>query len=435
VPSGARCLLDAGCGAGDLGAALKARSPGRQVFGIERDPELAALAARHLDRAFTLDLETEDPPLEPGSLDCILYGDVLERRADPAPVLRRHRRLLRPGGAIVCGIANVQHHSLLSALCTGDFQYTAGDLLDPGRLRFYSHSTFIKLLLDCGYAPTLHEILDRPCPPEWWEAVQPLLRHLRLDPERARRYLGASRYVFRATPCAAGAAAAVDHRAEPPLTFVVCVADEATLRANLLSSPCLRPGSPHQVLLMGNCKSAAEGLNAGLARARHEWVVCIHQDVYLPDGWPGRFWEQCRLASATHGRVGLCGVMGVQGVGDARRWHAPVIHQDRLLRAGRLPAEVEALDEFLLALPRGTPLAFDPALGFHFYGTDLCLRAREQGLSTLALDALCYHNTRSNSYPPEFFASAEVFARKWSAALPVGTPCATVNRDGRVRFP
>jgi hypothetical protein len=161
---------------------------------------------------------------------------------------------------IVCCIPNVQHHALLSALCTGDFQYIPGDLLDPAHLRFYSRSTFIKLLLDCGYAPALQEVLTRPCPDGSWEAVQPLLRHLRLDPERTRRYLAASRYVFRATPFdvigpggALAPSAEVDHRPELPLTFVVCVSDEAALRANLLSSPCFCPGSPHQVLLMGNC--------------------------------------------------------------------------------------------------------------------------------------------------------------------------------------
>jgi SAM-dependent methyltransferase len=435
-------ILDVACGEGALGAALKARDAHRQVFGIERDPAVAARAAPRLDRVFTLDIEEGDPPLEPGSLDCVVYGDVLPRLLDPGAVLRRYRRLVAPGGDILCAIPNVQHHSLVSALCTGDFQYTPGGLLDPAQLRLFSRSTFIKLLLDCGYAPTLHEILSRPFPPGWWDAVQPLLRHFRLDPERMRRYLGASRYVFRGTPFTLTEAGdpvlpsgEVDHRAEPPLTFVVCVADEATLRANLLSSPCFRPGSPHEVLLMGNCRSAAEGLNAGRARARHDWVVCVHQDVYLPAGWPSRFARQCRLALEKHGRVGVCGVMGVEGVGDAKRWVAHVVHQDRLLDAGRLPAPAEALDELLLALPRGSPLAFDLALGFHFYGTDVCLAARAQGLPVLALDALCYHNTRSNAYPPEFFTSAAAFARKWSAALPLSTPCATVSRDGTVSFP
>jgi hypothetical protein len=186
---------------------------------------------------------------------------------------------------------------------------------------------------------------------------------------------------------------------------------------------------------MGNSRSAAAGLDAGLARARHDWVVCVHQDVYLPAGWPSRFRQQCRLALDAFGRVGVAGVMGLTGVGEGKRWLAHVVHQDRLLRAGRLPAPVEALDELLLALPRGSPLAFDPALGFHFYGTDLCLSARRLGLPAVAVDALCYHNTRSNSYPPEFFASAAAFAGKWTAPLPLSTPCATVDRDGTVRLP
>ena len=69
-----------------------------------------------------------------------------------------------------------------------------------------------------------------------------------------------------------------------PATFVACVSDEEILGANLLASACLKPGSPHEVLLIKNGRSAADGLSIGIARARHELVVCLHQDVRLPPG-------------------------------------------------------------------------------------------------------------------------------------------------------
>jgi hypothetical protein len=71
----------------------------------------------------------------------------------------------------------------------------------------------------------------------------------------------------------------------PPLTFVACVSDQEVLGANLLASPCLKPGSPHELILVKNCRSAAAGLNLGIARARREFFVCLHQDVRLPPGW------------------------------------------------------------------------------------------------------------------------------------------------------
>jgi hypothetical protein len=42
------------------------------------------------------------------------------------------------------------------------------------------------------------------------------------------------------------------------------------------------------VILVKNCRRAADGLNFGIARARHPLVVCIHQDVHLPPGWDHR---------------------------------------------------------------------------------------------------------------------------------------------------
>jgi hypothetical protein len=107
-----------------------------------------------------------------------------------------------------------------------------------------------------------------------------------------------------------------------------------------------------------------------------------------------------------------------------------VVDRGRLLREGpELPARVATLDELLLVVRRDSPLRFDPALGFHLYGADICLQAHERGL---AIGALCHHNSRSIGLPEAFYRSAEVFARKWSHRLPVATPCVIIDRGGAV---
>ena len=111
-----------------------------------------------------------------------------------------------------------------------------------------------------------------------------------------------------------------------------------------------------------------------------------------------------------------------------------VIDRGRILRDGpELPARVAALDELVLVVRRDAGLRFDPALGFHLYGADLCLQARERGLAVVALGALCRHNSRSVGLPAAFYESAEVFARKWKHRLPVATPCAVIDHGGEVR--
>jgi hypothetical protein len=224
------------------------------------------------------------------------------------------------------------------------------------------------------------------------------------------------------------------------LSFVVCLSDEAALETNLLASPCLGRGSPHEVIAIRNAPSAAAGLSMGLERARNDLVVCVHQDVFLPAGWDRLMLNQLRMAERQFGPIGVAGVYGVGPVADgpygpAARRIGWVEDRGRVLSEGPgLPAPVSTLDELLLIVPRDTPLRFDPELGFHLYGADLCLQAREHGLAVVALGAPCRHNSRSVGLPPGFFASARVFARKWAHRLPVATPCVVFDREGELHL-
>jgi Glycosyltransferase like family len=246
--------------------------------------------------------------------------------------------------------------------------------------------------------------------------------------------------------------------ADVPLTFVACVSDEGILRANLLASACLGSGSPHEVILVKNCRSAADGLNFGIARARHQLVVCIHQDVHLPPGWDHRLIQQFDKATRQWGSIGVAGVYGVcdptetrpgaQTPSDAREAQRQpqsrsrqfaVIRKGRVMHRGHplfdspnLPATVLTLDELLLVVPSDTPLRFGPDLGFHFYGADICLQAHERGLAVVALDAACHHNSRTTILPKAFFQSAGVFADRWHHRLPVATSCVVIDQRKRI---
>ncbi len=437
LPSAHR-ILEVGCGQGYLGSALKALDRGRQVIGIERKADLAAQAANRLDRVLTLDIEKDSPELEPGGFDCLIYNGVLEQLHDPAAVLRRHRALLREGGQFLCSVANAQHHAALAALLTSDFPCTGPGPLPASHRHFFTYSTLFKLLLDSGYAPDLVDLVPAPAPAEFWKAVQPLLRHLGLHGPRTRRYLDASHFIVRGLPLPYPAEETAALPAKPdaywPLTFVACVSDEATVQANLLRSPCLASGTPHEVILVRNCKSAAEGLNQGLAQAKNSLVICVHQDVYLPGGWASRFASQCRLAEEQFGQLGVIGVYGALRASEKPTRVGRVVDRDHLLNEPQpLPCRVETLDELLLAVPKHAGLAFDPALGFHLYGTDLCLAARAKGRAVAVVDALCFHHSRTVGLPDAFYVSGAALAGKWSAQLPLVTACVQMDAQGRMR--
>jgi len=221
------------------------------------------------------------------------------------------------------------------------------------------------------------------------------------------------------------------------LSFVVCLSDNSVLDANLMASPCLGSGTPHEVIAIRNAPSAAAGLNLGLGRAKHDWIVYVHQDVFLPSGWDHRLEEQLREAERRFGPVGVAGVYGVSEVvkgqdePPAAQRIGRVVDRGRMLdEAPELPAPVATLDELLLVVRRDSPLRFEPALVFHLYGADLCLQARERELAVVALDALCHHNSPSAGLPDSFFRSARVFGRKWAHRLPIATPCVVFDREG-----
>jgi hypothetical protein len=229
-----------------------------------------------------------------------------------------------------------------------------------------------------------------------------------------------------------------------PLSFVAGVSDNEILRNNLMASPCVSgPISPHQAILVRGGPNVGAKLNIGLERAKCEWMVCLHQDVWLPPGWDLALAQQIEEAELRYGPIGVAGVYGVGHVtapGDPTRPLAAerigwVIDRGRMLRDGpELPARVATLDELLLVVRRDSGLRFDPALGNHLYGADICLQSRERGLAVVAIGALCHHNSRHIGLGEGFHESAAVFARKWRHRLPIATPCVIIDRDGSVHL-
>ena len=128
--------------------------------------------------------------------------------------------------------------------------------------------------------------------------------------------------------------------------------------------------------------------------------------------------------------MGIYGARCQQGVVSRAGY---VVDRDRLLwEKPRLPARVDTLEELLLAVPKNTPLRFEPKLGFHFYGSGTCLAMQEHGLAAVVIDALCYHNSPHAGVSTDSYSSARTFAAKWAGRLPVATSCARIDKTGRI---
>ena len=223
------------------------------------------------------------------------------------------------------------------------------------------------------------------------------------------------------------------------LSFVVCVNNRDTLRRCLLASPCIARGD-YALTQFEGCSSAAEAFNAALQSARSTWLVFVHQDVFLPQGWDQQFLEGIKAAWQQFKELAVVGVYGVQrNPSSATQQNIHVGHvldRGRLLKAETpLPARADTLDELCFAVRCDSGLRLDAALGFDFYAADIALQAVEQGFSVVVVDAYCEHHSSlprrgfSEAFVERFGASATVFQKKWQHRLPISTPCITLTAD------
>ena len=145
-------VLELGCGLGKTGALLKNRGKAVEVVGIELDPEIARSAEANIDRVICGDIERLELAFEEDSFDYVVAGDILEHLIDPWAVLRRLRRFVKTGGAVIVSIPNIRNWRIIADLTLrGDWRYCDEGLLDRTHLRFFTRSTIIDLMERTGY--------------------------------------------------------------------------------------------------------------------------------------------------------------------------------------------------------------------------------------------------------------------------------------------
>lgn len=225
----------------------------------------------------------------------------------------------------------------------------------------------------------------------------------------------------------------------PKLAFVCCVSQWSVFEARLLQSPCLQAGG-WPLATYFNCKSAADAFNAILAAGASgaDWLVWVHQDVYLPQGWDAQFLKAITTTQESYDNVAVVGVYGVVGAGAMQQRAGHVLDRGtRLQEPHQLPCLVDSLDELLFAVKVESGLRLDPELGYDFYATDIVLQAKLQDLKSVVVDAYCEHwsNTPRSGLVPyglieRIKKSAAVFERKWERRMPISTPCFDMKAIG-----
>lgn len=137
--SGARRILDVGCGSGELTGDLT--GPGRFVVGVEpSSAQLRRCARHHDDRCTIAGAASEALPFASHSFDAVVSSCTIKHWRDMAQGLNECARLVRPGGLLV--IVEIDGGESPDDLR----RFAARTRLPPGLRRLYpalAHRTFV----------------------------------------------------------------------------------------------------------------------------------------------------------------------------------------------------------------------------------------------------------------------------------------------------
>lgn len=204
IPTDAKRLIEVGCSSGALAREFKKRSPHCDYWGVEIDPGYAALARRHCDRSFVVNIEEagDDFWQSAANRDCWIFGDVIEHLKDPWDILGKIRACISANGTVVACIPNAQHWSLQVRLSIGAFRYEDEGLMDRTHIRWFTKKTIHELFNQAGFeiAEVLPRIFDEPQREAFLPAIEHMARLAGADTKSAVADALPLQYVLRALP-------------------------------------------------------------------------------------------------------------------------------------------------------------------------------------------------------------------------------------------
>jgi SAM-dependent methyltransferase len=144
--------LDLGCG---TGAVMQHTGPGLRVIGLDISPDFCRDARAAGECALCGDLGA-NLPFRSERFDWAVCSDAFEHLMDPLALVAEIRRVLRPGGRLLCHVPNEFSYKSLRQILRGDGICNRGFF--PGteewnypHVRFFSHRGFRAMLERGGF--------------------------------------------------------------------------------------------------------------------------------------------------------------------------------------------------------------------------------------------------------------------------------------------
>jgi hypothetical protein len=279
----------------------------------------------------------------------------------------------------------------------------------------------MKLLLDAGWLPNLRDYFAFGHPnQDFVRALMAAAAQIGIPAQTASRNILLYQMIIDCVK-----APSPPPRLTTQFSVVVPVTNAAQLALNVTRSPGLREvGAP--VIEVRDATSAADAFARGVAQIETPWVVFAHQDVYFPVGSGRALAAEFGAVATARANEELIGFVGLRK-GAAGEAEPAGLVIDRIARIDH-PAVQDAIsmDEFAVAMTPHTVHRIDPALGWHLWGTDLCLAARSRGGVARIVRVPLYHNSYNDgALSPTFQKSLDILRAKYPHMAAIPTLCGT----------
>lgn len=223
---------------------------------------------------------------------------------------------------------------------------------------------------------------------------------------------------------------------------IVCVYDDEKILNDWLLKSLKNQTVEFELIKVDNTqyifKLAAEALNYGGKKAKGEYIMFMHQDVYLlADDWL----EKAEFFLKKISDLGIAGVAGMRKTKSARMWKVGtipvesgigVVYHGRNKEPWRCnknfeePAKVQTLDEQLLIVPKNVfeNLRFDEKIcyNWHLYGVDYSLSVKKLSLKSYVLPLPVWHRS-IGSLNREYYITLNRILKKHKNYKKIYTTC------------